>query len=155
MFINLVLCFASCLALCYLMSCSAVCMSLKCNWNKFNVIWLVLHFTNAYVDIILCDFSAVGQTSPHRLQPPMDHVIICQAIYVCVLIWTLAFYVWNVSTAKLRLGRCQTLVDMVGSCGTQVWQPPNSGLAAAKLGFGSCQTRIWQVPNSDLAAAKV
>ena len=59
-----------------------------------------------------------------------------------------------------------------GSCQTQVWQRPNSGLAAAKLwsgsckalvwaaascqtlvwqlGFGSCQTQAWQLPNSGL-----
>jgi len=37
---------------------------------------------------------------------------------------------------------------------TQVWQLPNSGLAAAKLWFGSCQTRVWQLPNSGLAAGQ-
>ena len=35
-----------------------------------------------------------------------------QTIYVCV---DLVFYVWNVSTAELRFGRCQP----------QVWQLPN------------------------------
>ena len=34
------------------------------------------------------------------------------------------------------------------SCQTRVWQLPNSGLAAVKLGFG-----VWQLPNWGLAAA--
>ena len=140
-FMRLSLFVASWLVLCYLMSCSAVCIPLKCIWNEFNVIWRALQFTNTYVDIILCDFSTVGQTSPHWLQPPrhciyFDFILISNNICVCVLICTLALYVWNVSTAKLRYGRCQP----------QVWQLPNSGW----LGFGSCQTRVWQLPHSDL-----
>ena len=90
--------------------------------------------------------------------------LISNNICVTVLICTLVFYVWNVSAAKLRYGRCQpqawqrqTLVDSglaaarlgFGSCQT------NSGLAAAKLGFSNCQTRVWQLPNSGLAAAKL
>ena len=48
---------------------------------------------------------------------------------MCALLCTLVFYVWNVSTAKLRFGRCQP----------QVWQLPNQRLTAAKLKLGSWQ----------------
>ena len=137
---------ASWLVLCYLMSCSVVCIPLNRIWNEFNVIWRALQFTNAYVDIILCDFSTVGHTSPHWLQPPVPtslYLFWFQTIYVCwFALWRCMFEMCrlpnsDMAAANLRFGSCQTLVD--------------SGLAAAKLWFGSCHILIY----SGLAAAKL
>ena len=149
-FMRLSLFVASWLDLCNLMPCSVVCIPLKCIWNEFNVIWRALQFTNTYVDIILCDFSTVGQTSPHWLQPPrhciyFDFILISNNICVCVCwfaLWRCMFEMCrlpnsDMAAANLRFGSCQTLVD--------------SGLAAAKLGFGNCHTLIY----SGLAAAKL
>ena len=104
-----------------------------------------MHFTNAYVDIILCDCNMVGQTSPHWLQPPRHCIHFDFKQYMCVC-W---FPFWccmcemcrlpssDTAAANLRLGSCQTLAD--------------SGSAAAKLRFGSCHTLIY----SGLVAAKL
>ena len=76
---------ASWLVLCYLMSRSVVRIPLKCIWIEFHEIWFALQFTNAYVDIILCDFNTVGQTSPHWWQPPRHCIYFDFKQYMCVL----------------------------------------------------------------------
>jgi len=49
-------------------------------------------------------------------------------------------YSWlRLAVAKLRFGSCQI---RFGSYQTQVWQLPNSDLAAAKLWFDSFQTQV-------------
>ena len=133
---------ASWLVLCYLMSRSVVRIPLKCIWIEFHEIWFALQFTNAYVDIILCDFNTVGQTSPHWWQPPRHCIYFDFKQYMrdCV---------------DLHFG--VLCLKCVG-CQTQIWPLPTPGLAAPNsgwLGFGSCQTRVWQLPNSGLAAAKL
>ena len=137
-FIRLVLFAASYLILCYLMSFSIVCFSLKCIGIKFNVIWPALYFTNAHVDIILRAFRAVGTDLSPLIATPMSlYLFWFQTIYVGV---------------DLRFGvLCLKCID--GR--TQIWPLPHSGLAAAKHWFGSCQTLVWQLPNPSVAAAQL
>jgi len=88
LFIRLVLFAASYLILCYLMSLSIVCFSLKCIGIKFNVIWPALYFTNAYVDIILRAFRAVGTD----LSPLIaTHLPSC-TIYIYTYIYIISCY---------------------------------------------------------------
>ena len=155
---------ASWLVLCYLMSRSVVRIPLKCIWIEFHEIWFALQFTNAYVDIILCDFNTVGQTSPHWWQPPRHCIYFdfkqymrdCVDLHfgvLCLKCVGCQTQIWPLPTPGLAAPNSGWLG--FGSCQTRVWQLPNSGLAAAKLGFSNCQTRVWQLPNSGLAAAKL
>ena len=118
---------ASCLVLCYLLSCSVAYTPLKCIWSKFNVIWRTLQSSNAYADIILCNFSMVGHTSPHWLQPPRHCIYLVFKQYMCAC-W---FTPWRFMLEMCRL--------------------PNSDMAAANLRFGSCQALVY----SGVAAAKL
>ena len=105
-------------------------------WHELHVIWLALQFTNAYVDIILCDFSTVGQTSPHWLQPPHLCIYCDFKQYMCVC-W---FALWRFMFEMCRL--------------------PNSDLAAANLNKFNVNIQLaiinwtsfnWKSPNKKYA----
>ena len=117
--------------------------------KKYTILTLV-DFVLVCVYARLCDFSTVGQTSPHWLQPPRHCIYFDFQQYMCVC-W---FALWRCMFEMCRLpdsDMAATNFKFAKLWLTRVLQLLNSGLAAATLWF----TRVWQLPNSGKCQTRV